>query len=793
MNIIYKMSIYKNLVVESINRVSGDESDFSINVNKNFFTKPPNSIKLIDSKINVETFFINETNNYFRIEKRNSNNIILGFYDVFIEPTGSMSGPILADYLNAQILLQVPTVFLEGDLTFDYVIVTNNPLITTNATPLLDYNNKTFIPTFDYFKITITSGGIPSSNGIERNLLAINFNVANSIGNLLGYGNKLITLNSTENYFLELNNITLQVNNSCYKSTNKLINYELVNNIPLSTINNTKPYFPTYLFNNRFNIAKESKHTEIFVNILDNPVPWNPTDTNKQLIDYICSFLNNNALSNVNNLHTGLTNAYGGFGSFTGDYINTSYSVNMVSPSPVSSIIKYNIDFNFNITNSIKKIFTNFDDSYTNLPNYNFFINYSIVYESTGTDFINNGGLGTVINNTNNSFQVKGSLSKYYQTFQIPPATYMSINDVIFAMQNIVNTTYTTNPTTDIPFIPSSFPSDLYPEFAPTFFPFPENPILLYRTGTGKYTITYTPFDTSPNNYENFKINFKPALNSINKLGSLLGFRNSYIIGTVSLFLDNVVFTSDNDVLTMDGNFTNVPNQILKIGGLASQVYFSIPTNINSKELSINTTQSYNKTNDLINDINILINTTFNIPNTYNVVFYYDSEKQAYIFEEQSVPSKIFSINFDNNESIGNYIGFNKFILSGSTKYTGISTSIIENSYDNNSIYICSDLTNNIDTGCLVPSGGNFPIANVLFSIPRSIDNLITGGTFIESAGINEVFINSSKLSLNIRNNVFDSNENNQVRFYLQIPGGIGFIKKEWYMRTQISFQNIIT
>ena len=64
------MSIYKNLIIDSSNRTSGDSSDFTIDIDRNFFTKPPNSIKLIDSKIPIDVVFLNETNNCGKLVER---------------------------------------------------------------------------------------------------------------------------------------------------------------------------------------------------------------------------------------------------------------------------------------------------------------------------------------------------------------------------------------------------------------------------------------------------------------------------------------------------------------------------------------------------------------------------------------------------------------------------------------------------------------------------------------------------------------------------------------------------
>jgi hypothetical protein len=275
----------------------------------------------------------------------------------------------------------------------------------------------------------------------------------------------------------------------------------------------------------------------------------------------------------------------------------------------------------------------------------------------------------------------------------------------------------------------------------------------------------------------------KPFKIQFNTIGNFYGFNiGSSIVGN-KLISDKLVdyfgpgysdgtnikiYATDKPIVVTLYETTNA-NQYLKPQPLYNKIYYS----------SISLCDAIN---------NILIFTF--APGGGVVVLSYNDEKGAYQFD--ITPNTLtFTIEFNCQSSLGAALGFTKSTLQGSNKYVGQPTPRIENNYNNNSIYICSDLVNSIDSGSIIPAGGSLPINNVMFSIPGNAGDSLINNT-LESTGVNEVLINGSKFAQLIREKQYNSDGKIPIRFWIQIPGGIGYVKKEWYMRTQLSFQNIV-
>jgi hypothetical protein len=72
-------------------------------------------------------------------------------------------------------------------------------------------------------------------------------------------------------------------------------------------------------------------------------------------------------------------------------------------------------------------------------------------------------------------------------------------------------------------------------------------------------------------------------------------------------------------------------------------------------------------------------------------------------YEFYSLNGTNFIIDFNTSINIGSLIGFKNTILSNSNRYVGEPVDSIEDTTKPSNIYICSDLVDSIDSGCIVP------------------------------------------------------------------------------------------
>jgi hypothetical protein len=79
--------------------------------------------------------------------------------------------------------------------------------------------------------------------------------------------------------------------------------------------------------------------------------------------------------------------------------------------------------------------------------------------------------------------------------------------------------------------------------------------------------------------------------------------------------------------------------------------------------------------------------------------------------------------------------------------------------------------------------GGPFHVENLLFCVPNTGYNKEING--------NQVLINSSLFVQKFNGSKFDEDNKISIKFWIKMPNGIGFIKKPWYMRTELIFENV--
>jgi hypothetical protein len=81
-----------------------------------------------------------------------------------------------------------------------------------------------------------------------------------------------------------------------------------------------------------------------------------------------------------------------------------------------------------------------------------------------------------------------------------------------------------------------------------------------------------------------------------------------------------------------------------------------------------------------------------------------------------------------------------------------------------------------------VPLGGPYLVENLLFCIPNT--------TYNAEANNSIVLINSSLFVQKFSERKFDDNNKIVIKFWIKLPNGVGYVKKPWYMRTELIFEN---
>lgn len=182
------MSIRKTFMVDSANKSRGDDAVFEIDIDKNYFNKVPNAIKLINARINVESQFINDSNNKMLVEVLNSNGKIINSKLIIFPPVSSITSynTFIDNILNPNLKSQM---LISG------------------------YFNNTWLE-FGWTGSAFTLSSLPNVN--------VNFNVDDSIGDLLGFGRSSTASNISPNVIgnlISVNNFDLSTNKWLYIST----------------------------------------------------------------------------------------------------------------------------------------------------------------------------------------------------------------------------------------------------------------------------------------------------------------------------------------------------------------------------------------------------------------------------------------------------------------------------------------------------------------------------------------------------------------------------------------------
>lgn len=238
------MSIRKTFIIDSNNRSRGDESVFEIDIDRNYFNKVPNAIKLINSNILIENEFINDTNNKIRVEKIDNNLKVVDYLDITIQPANNINtADALVNHINERLKDRMSSSQLFGS---NYLILNfvKSELVSVSVNAYTDIpypsiSNKTEFPySYDYFTL------IPSSSNFKSLNLAVNFNIDNSIGPLLGFGTRRFVPSAAHLYNLDatvpITNTTVYrfvkptwyvTGQGFFKSENKLLDYSKINNL----------------------------------------------------------------------------------------------------------------------------------------------------------------------------------------------------------------------------------------------------------------------------------------------------------------------------------------------------------------------------------------------------------------------------------------------------------------------------------------------------------------------------------------------------------------------------------
>lgn len=292
----------------------------------------------------------------------------------------------------------------------------------------------------------------------------------------------------------------------------------------------------------------------------------------------------------------------------------------------------------------------------------------------------------------------------------------------------------------------------------------------LSLSGLGDYTIsaTTTSSSSTPIIFDTF-INFSLRFGNDDTGGGTfsgiyIGFLGNENKGAMS-------YTSD----------TLVPTRydIQNSNTIIDQIKFG---HYNKLLKQITISDNYNDTAYLVRDINRLFRVTGQTyVDTGAIDINYDYLTNTYTISH-NLGTK-FAINFDLKNSLGTILGFRNGTYQGRSSYTGEKVEPIENINKINNIYICSDLVDSVDSGSIIPLGGSVPVENVLFSIPNVLDYNETSDT--------EVIINNSLFVQKFKENKFNTNNKIPIKFWIKVPNGTGFIKKPWYMRTELIFKTI--
>jgi hypothetical protein len=318
-------------------------------------------------------------------------------------------------------------------------------------------------------------------------------------------------------------------------------------------------------------------------------------------------------------------------------------------------------------------------------------------------------------------------LRMYKLTTDIITKYYNNNNDKAKALEKIVNITNNYNLT---PFYQEE---NLYRPYG--------NVVNFIEDKSGKFKFEFVTAGTPGPN-------FKPTF-SLEFFSNSLGYSNSVKKGeTTYLSIIDV-----NSSLGPYGSFNIlIPNNPLKS-------YQLIPVN------------GISNTNDLVE----LINSTIA---SETIRVRYDGFNKTYIFYSPG----IFNLDFTITNSVGKLLGFSNINLSGFNSYNGVPIDSLEEVTKPNSIYICSDLVDSIDSGSIIPLGGPVPVENVMFVVPNVRNYNETGTT--------EVLINNSAFAQKFNDNKF-VNDKIPIKFWLKLPGGIGFVKKSWNMRCELIFKTV--
>jgi hypothetical protein len=351
-------------------------------------------------------------------------------------------------------------------------------------------------------------------------------------------------------------------------------------------------------------------------------------------------------------------------------------------------------------------------------------------------------------------------------------------------MTNVVNNNYDT----------TSFPPILYPNL------YPRKSFIQFGEGNkGRYGIRSVcgdPIFNDPNNPFIFGLEFT-NLTNINNTSNVF-----HYLGYLQTYKDKTFYYSSNLVDSFNVS-TNIGIDGLNLPNLSINI--SIPKKsslivLNDNKYSTTTGTTGGHTYSLVEKINKEL-TYFNNMFSNSVKINYDYSSKCYnIFSSLNIP---FDISFKtDNQTLNNYnnlsntkkleeiLGFKGANIIGKTSYSGTTVDTIEDITKPRNIFICSNLINSVDSGAIIPVGGPLPVSNVLFSIPVTSTGTDIVNTQLESSISQEVYINSSLFSQKIKENKYDSDKVN-LKFWIKLPGGIGYIKKPWYMRTLLSFKQV--
>lgn len=409
------MSIYKPFIVDSQNRSRGDDGSFEIDISKNYFSKPPNSIKLIDTVFQIDSVLINETNNKMRIEKLDSNYNVISYLDITFPNSTEMSGSGFYHEINNQINATGIN-FLGTDVEFNVVEYDKNIRVINNveyidSIPIDSYNvTKKIIEKFEnkYYSIFIGNNNVfPITDNIKDLNIAINFDIDNSIGDLFGFGK--VRLMPNRDLYSYVPNYTSPpplgyyeplwaIFKYFYKSSNKITEFRNFNMINLS------PNYNTIVISDGLSTSTINEYT-ITIPFID----LHGLDNNAFINLFVPMMFNNGSFN------TKFQNLYGaGTNTFSGEFKRLHFQLTF------NSLTDKLIDLNLSIQNRINFInFSNFYILNNNNSTYKFYNKQTQVLEfDYYTNFTNNFHTVTTLNN---AFAMKqsGTSESSWQTFNI--------------------------------------------------------------------------------------------------------------------------------------------------------------------------------------------------------------------------------------------------------------------------------------------------------------------------------------------------------------------------------------